>query len=695
MTERTVLILFNGILRRISRASFYRGTDLPDDLRSFIVHKILDEVGRLLQPVALADPEGYRIDDPDFSNLYGSEDIYDSKPVATEGGLKCVGNPSMMTRVFVVNGDVKTECHVNRRSLNIEYWNMDAVDVARNNHLSEANLPVCLIETGRDTTVSVVFGDGETTRLGPVADEYVEVSYLSTKGSSANRYGVIGKSVEFNSGSNFVSSGIVTDFPGEVEVYLESNVSGGADFEDMDSIKTNAPAIFQSLERLTTKADYESFIKTITNPIAVRYGSAWGEAEECVRSGTVSVPGLMNCALVCALGSPYRLKDGNWEYLDLNAPDVAVAQEAADTLFVEGSAWEDFGDLAYFYLYLKQSSVDYNNYVYGDGMEDREAAERVKTFIDTITKHSQITVSNIYVPPTIHFFKIGGTISVDRYCDVPLLKTNLKNKIYAYLNANLNFGKPVYISNISTIVESFAEVKHCSLKFVPLAKNPNNNVTGVAGINFLYKNGTEDATEQEALQRLVTNSFRNYIQSNSGALDAYYKISLRVVETDGVKKGPDNKYTPTYKVYTSGGTEMTGLKVAENSNGFRDWLFENYVYNEREYARAVNSAGQGGKQQNPIVYERTNKLVDGFSKYRFLNEYMRPLYSAIASDSSTRSYLDDENNFMNYFSKMCDAMERVFSCSMLDDNGNIKSYSIDNEFAMISFDDSIVTQIGD
>ncbi len=633
----------------------------------------------------------YRVDDPDFSNYYGSEDVYDAKAVMSGGAVTCVGNPAMMTRVFVTDGTARTEYHVNRRSLCIERWNVDAIAKAKAADVESPILPVCLVESGMDTTVSVCFGDGVATRLGPVSGEYVEIEYLATKGSAANRYGVVGKTAELDATGNFETSGSVIDFPGIVTVRLESNVTGGSGFEDVESIKTNAPAIYQSLDRLVTKTDYEAFVKTIVDPITVKYGSAWGEAEERLREGTVSVPELMNVALTTAMGGPYRKNaDGNWEFLNPFDTD-----EAADSIFVEGTAWETFRNYAYYYVYLKKSVPEYMSYVYGDDADDAASMERVKRFLEQVSARSQLTVSNVYVPPTIHVFRIAGSISVDRYCDVADLKTRMRNAIYEYLNANANFGKPVFVSNVSSIIESFDEVRHCSIRFESTAKNPVVADLGTAGKNALYVDGTTNPEQQTAMENLVVREWQQYIQNHGGDLDSYYKVSLYTTTENGTTVGPENSKTPTYSAYTSTGTRMTNLKVAENGSGFRDWKFTDYDYNEKERALAVHSRGKGGKEGSPVVWQKTNSLVSGFSEYGFLDGYMRKLYVDIKADPATASYLDDENDFIHYFSAMRDAMERVFGYSMLDADGNVKKFSIDNEFAMVMFDDSIITQIGD
>ena len=88
------------------------------------------------------------------------------------------------------------EYHINRRSILVDDWNENAYKLCKDNFIQIGNIPVCLIETNRDTTVGLVFGDGVNQKLGPIYGQVVELQYLSVLGSSSNKSGVIGSVVE-------------------------------------------------------------------------------------------------------------------------------------------------------------------------------------------------------------------------------------------------------------------------------------------------------------------------------------------------------------------------------------------------------------------------------------------------------------------------------------------------------------------
>lgn len=704
LTEADCTLLNGGGSITISKA--IPEDKMPENISDLTPEEILDlEVPiRIMQgerktvtlyPGNLAGKkyQSYKIDDPSFSNLYGSEDVYDAKAVVSGSSIVCVGNPSQFTRVFVkpMDGEGDTvEYHINRRSILVDDWNENAYKLCKDNFIQIGNIPVCLIETNRDTTVGLVFGDGVNQKLGPIYGQVVELQYLSVLGSSSNKSGVIGSVVEASLASGcFVSNGSQMDFPAEIAFNLTTNISGGSDFEDILSIKEKASSIFQTLDRLVTKKDYASFIKTITSPIHVAYSSAWGEAEECKRQNVVAIPGLMNCAFVTALGSPYEKDDdGNWKVnnpiADVNATEEQIvdAETAADKLFVEGNAWEDVQAEAYFDIYLKSNVVSYNSFLHG---EESEATSRINEFISQIDGRSQLTVCNVYVPPTVHFFNLTGQIVLEQYVDVDEFKVNLKNELYRYLNANCGFGKSVHISTLENIVQNFQEVKHCHLWLKPTQKSFVRS-TEPACIDRMYEDGsTIDSAEEQAVQNIAVSAWRAYVEGLGGKLLRYFEST--------------NNYANPYYIPSSSqnaALDNEGNKIsiyAQQQNPIGGWRFSDFVYNLTELRTfAMDSQGKGAKENRPYVYERSTYLVDGFSRYQFFEGYLKDLYKKLSANEYGRSYLAVEENFKHYIKATCEEMEMAFCSSMLDENGGITRYSVDNEFALIIFDDNSIVQ---
>jgi len=227
----------------------------------------------------------YKVEDKEFSNVYGDKDFFFND----------------VTQVYVGNvKDENTKYQIDRRSL-INWESLNS------NDLSTAS-KVCFIRTTPDEAIEVIFGDGGFAAKGPLTrEDNVYVQYLATKGKDGNRIGVVDNKVNF-SGKVFTNTGVeITD---KVKFKLYSNITGGSDIEDNDSIKFSAPKIYYSLDRLVSKSDYINFLKTLKTPIVVRNAIAWGEQEERDLAGVFADIKMFNVALFSVVGSLYNL-DGD------------------------------------------------------------------------------------------------------------------------------------------------------------------------------------------------------------------------------------------------------------------------------------------------------------------------------------------------------------------------------------------------
>lgn len=279
----------------------------------------------------------YRIEDKEFSNRYGDED-YDTP----------------ITRVWV--GDNKsdqTEYDINRRSL-ID-WNV--IESAVAGEIKK----VCVIRTSITEGIEVMFGDGRfaavgasTSAQGPsTSNDNVFIQYFSTKGSEANQVGVFEKKIQF-AGKVFDSNGNnVTD---KVTFYFDTNIIGGSDIEDIESIRVNAPNIYYTLDRLVSKRDYVSYLKSLSSPIDVRNAIAWGEQEELNERGLEAMVRMFNVVFFSVVGplyqteiSPYYMKSKD------NGLDSAVLDFGYDD--------DELNERNYFNVFTKGFSQNSSNLV--------------------------------------------------------------------------------------------------------------------------------------------------------------------------------------------------------------------------------------------------------------------------------------------------------------------------------------------
>jgi len=126
---------------------------------------------------------------------------------------------------------------------------------------------VFFLQEGEDERYEIIFGDGI---LGKKLEtnNYIEVSYITTNGASANAARV------FSYGAVLEDSTGASDYAPSITLTTTTAASGGETLESIDSIKRNAPKFFNSQNRAVTADDYESIIRRIFPAIAdiVCYG---------------------------------------------------------------------------------------------------------------------------------------------------------------------------------------------------------------------------------------------------------------------------------------------------------------------------------------------------------------------------------------------------------------------------------------
>ena len=122
---------------------------------------------------------------------------------------------------------------------------------------------VYFLQEGLDSKYEIYFGDnifGKKLEAGNV----VEANYLVTDGEAANG------AMKFTLTSNISGNTNTT-------IYTVDKASGGAEAEDVDSIKFNAPLSFLSQNRVVTADDYRTIIRN--NYANAETVTAWGGEE--------------------------------------------------------------------------------------------------------------------------------------------------------------------------------------------------------------------------------------------------------------------------------------------------------------------------------------------------------------------------------------------------------------------------------
>jgi hypothetical protein len=390
----------------------------------------------------------YKIDDKEFSDYFGENDFgFDVEDGSVDLTLNntriAIGLDESSFVSDMTEFDSKKEFIIDRRSFLNNYTIplLTATD-------SGKSVKYCVLKTNMDDTVELKFADDVISSIGATGSNSIFIRYLATKGSAGNFVGVIGRKVESQQnsfGSNFTNS--------HIKFTLRRNIVGGSDIEDVESIKINTPEIFYSLDRCVTSRDYVNFLKTLAvKGKQIKNAKVWGEQEE-TRDNIYKIPNikLFNVVLFSILADMYsKGSDGKYNGI-----------EPLENILLDYNNSNDWFNL----MVMSDSTTPLSDNTLNENPD-------LKILYDKLYSRSEITVKNIYVTPVIRDFKIGGYVYLNPLTDKNNVQKKISDALYSFLSKNADFNTPIYLSKIIEIIESFSEVNHADVYFIP-NENPN------------------------------------------------------------------------------------------------------------------------------------------------------------------------------------------------------------------------------
>ena len=387
--------------------------------------------------------QAYTIEDKEFSNFYGTEDVsydYENDEYQLNVGYTQVGFGINEAEAFNDNNLYE----ISRRSILTQTTTLD--------YAKTSAVPnVCLIESMPNQSIKIGFSDGVIATIGlKDSGQNLYVKYLSTKGSQPNKVGV--KEQKLSTNNSFMLGGMF-DITSNLEFRFNGNIINGSDFESIESMKQNAPGIFAALDRLTTKQDYISYLKSLTSPIDVRNALAWGEQEECELKGRQAIKELFNIVLYSVLGTLYNISDTAAVESSVRKIGDTVAPE---TIHNADSLWGSGAD------YFKLN----NDPVFAIGEQELLTVNDPISIVNTkLNRKGQITTRAFSIQPIIQYLNLGGKVYVNKLQSLENVKRKVNNALYAYFDNKADFNTPIYKSNVLEIIESFSEVLYADVNF--------------------------------------------------------------------------------------------------------------------------------------------------------------------------------------------------------------------------------------
>ena len=458
----------------------------------------------------------YDINDLEWSNWYGRRD-----PTAYSRGkfYKTYG----FTKVGI--GKTQEEAWRETSLYDIEDCSIYLNEGIQEFEDSDENDPlkVCCITTNQDKTVRLQFGDGIVCQNGlNSADKNIYIRYLKTKGAAANTLGTTGSM--FSTSSRFFASqpdGII-DVTQNVQILLNSDITGGTDFETMQSIKNNAPKYFAAAGRLVTEQDFVSWFKAMTSPVKVKNAGAWGqeEIEEIFEGGTTTYKYLQNIICYAIAASTYNI-NGKINSVR-NVLDEDDNSFGAFTVYGSGSAYLD-----HLTDYLKML-MSFNSFYQQQYQRNpsKQWLKNIKKIRQNIAPKMIMNSKVFAMPPFVQYYDVVGTVEIDPLAKMSNYKREVENQIYEWLDEHTSFGSPIYKADILKFFSARNETKAINLdiKVSELIKGQEN----ILSYNISNKTYTQ-------IYSLNKNLPGAPIYNNTGNNANYNVITLPNTDSNGNK----------------------------------------------------------------------------------------------------------------------------------------------------------------
>ena len=665
----------------------------------------------------------YTIEDPGFSNLYGSED----KGYSSSNGSYDYTVNWTRVAVGINEGDAfatsmnntPNEYFINRRS----FLNSDTIPLLTA-YGAGANVNCCVIRTTMTDGVEILFADDNVSSIGAKSGKNVYVRYLATKGAKANTIGVVGKAIQCSKsdyGSGFDKK--------NVSFFLTSNITGGSDIEDIESIKINSPEIFYSLDRCVTPRDYINYLKTLTlSTKKVKNAIAWGEQEETRFVEGIANIKLFNVVLFSALSDMYVKQSDStlgtiYTNVDTDANTVIAPLTATE--------FDWFNTIM-----LSDNTTPLKNIVVSESPEMND----LKNVYEKLYERSQISVKNVYVSPIIQDFQLSGTIYFNPLINKTEAIKKIKNSVYSHLSLNADFNTPVFKSTIIDLIEGFAEVHHADVNIVPVDKSDSEytfTVTSSGTDNDRYgdsvayqpfrnasigtvfstslttkaKFGTREYSRLPAIDSIdifkqILSTYNKSVGLSAFTSASYESVFCLLPNFEVISTKVDSDFIESTLIWPSSNTYDSDTcdivtTTTKNTKAFEPSERNLYLGLMKCYLDKLNILSKG-KDTFDNKIEKWDLLLNSSRCWCSLTDLKDGnSLSSETKDSSCLANLNKANAseiqyfIDNYFFYLIQILRNTFSYTirqnMIDSNGNISKFSMRNEIARVSMENVTFT----
>lgn len=573
------------------------------------------------------------------------------------------------------------------------------------------------ITTANDGNVQLKFGDGLNSAI-PYG--LINVTYFSTLGEGGNLLDVAGTVLATSDSKIVITQGDGTESDITLEdlnIALTTDIRSGLDIQSIESIKADAPYIFNSLDKLVNRMSYKIFLRRYAD---VKYATAFGEdiLNTKLQNGSIDVK-FMNQIRFSVLKSLYRKKDKNYypttsnEYfLDgckinglmytwlydygelskqgLDSGHWAMAErvnKAIESVFDGVVCYKNSEGYVDVSAKVKQaimkavmpSDIPMDYQVYSAKLSPLDFVETGSELYNVMTSLNQRGMVTLgggyhnYVYPSVHEMQCHLDITLYRGNNFTDVKERVQNIIYKYLSDNTEFASPIYRSRIEALVHNLTEVEGVDVTFAPVVNQY--NALDVAQLPWLGS---------------VTSEF---IAPGSVTIDPFdFTLQYTLVESN-VKTTTTRTFTmPNQSTIQNLIADYCSTMISNHLETVTDLEIDRFVayiwsqVMQQIYTPIANQIDTATAQGDIETVRSLRALIDAIKGWELGPD------SLTFKDTDTITSMSEVNGNtlydylkygLNYIKLIRNVLAYYVTKSLIDENGNITNYTNDNEIVQI------------
>lgn len=676
------------------------------------------------------------IPDATFSDWFGANDPNYTDPdrsVDRSNRFTVVtSDASLIDNPDTIEGlEDKVVWRISRRGFHdpaIDVSNINDIEDFVENSLTNRTVNyTALITTGNDGRSKIEFSDGITSAI-PFG--VIDIKYFSTNGEQGNLLNVAGSDLDTDSSSILITQidGSESDLSiADFNIALITDIRGGINLESLESIKKNAPQIYNSLDSLGNRSSYLLFLQRTAD---IKYANAFGEdilnKIQKERQGAIDIR-YSNVVRFTVLKDLYREKEGSfyitdpfeyfvegykvngltylWDYDYSDLPAIQaksvieqeirnISRNIRDLTMLD----EDGNQISteeFIFNYIIPSSVENKvPSVFTTNLTPKDfvvQGSELDGILDSLNTKGYLTLGSgqhQYVSPIVHDMSMTIDAILFEGSNFTDIKTQMINSIYAFLKQETQFASSIFRSRIESLVQKIPDVAGLNLHF----KARSNQFQGL-GIEKLEWLGEETAQyiNQQGLSidGFSTSLEYNYLDSTTTSITPYdisgdsqveirdiiknYYLdnftqlvsNVRVIKTD-IKESDLNKFT--------------ALIWSTSMNAVYNTLFNQFIT-----AKSTGSSEESGKLYGILESLRGWYFVGGKLNFKDTETITNMLEG---SDNTLGNY---KVYILEYVKLVRNILGPIIAGNLINSEGNITNYSSKNEIVQFNITSSDIT----